>query len=177
MDQLVVRVAQGVGIHALLIVVPCIFYVFISAALAVAVSGKQRVETLSSIGIIFAFALLGVILGFFTGNSKSAVVQALLPALLTFTAGMAAYLGAKDSRAAWREILPFGMVSMLLAVLFSVSHGLALKQISAEAERDAEEARLEFEKVHLEVRRQAALKELGLSVPPSSAASAKATEK
>lgn len=174
--SLLERAAQGVGIHALLIVLPCIIYAFFAAGFAVAVAGARRSDVIAGIGVIVAFALLGVILGFFTGNSKSAVVQALLPALLTFTAGMAAYLGTKDSRAAWRDILPFGMVSMLIAVLLAVSHGLALKQISTHADRIAEEERLEFEKVHLEVRRQSALKALGILVPNAASAGSAATK-
>ena len=167
-SSLLERAGQGIGIHALLIVLPCLIYAFLASGLAVAVSGAHRNDVTGNIGVILAFSLLGVILGFFTGNARSAVVQALLPALLTFTAGMAAYLGAKDSRAIWRDVLPFGMVSLLFGVLLSVSHGMALKQISVEAEKVAEEGRLEFEKVQLEVRKHSALKALGIAPAPGS---------
>lgn len=167
------RAWASVASHALLIVLPSILYVGISTGVAVALAGRNRSDVIGGVGAVVSFSLLGVILGFLTGNSRSPVVQALLPALLTFVAGIAAYLSSKETRATWRDIIPFSMVALLVAVLLSVSHGLALKRLSIEEERDFDQRRLDFEKVQLEVKKQLALRNLGLagSAPTSSAPS------
>jgi 4-amino-4-deoxy-L-arabinose transferase-like glycosyltransferase len=158
------RVAiEAVGLHATLIVVPCLAYAAFASGIAFAIAGRRRKAVAAGYGTVLALALLGVLLGFFTGNSRSATVQALLPALLTFIAGMAAYLASKEALASWKSIVPSGLVAMLLGVVLSVSHGLALKRLAVLEERDFEQRKIEFEKVQLEVKRQLMLKSVGIS--------------
>ena len=172
-SSIYVQAADAVVTNAALIALPCVAYALFCSGLAIAIAGAKRKQVMQGFGMVLALAFLGVVLGYFTGHSRSSTVQALLPALLTFISGMAAYLASRESMASWRAVLPYGLAAMLMAVVLAVSHGLALKSLSLNEERNYEQRQLKY-KVDLEVLKQTRLAELKLPATPTPDAAASA---
>ncbi|CAN0423461.1 unnamed protein product, partial [Phaeothamnion confervicola] len=100
--------------------------------------------------IAMPFSVIGVLCGFLTGASRSPVVSATIPALLTLFGALVAYLMTK------------GRASALLAstAIIAFSSSLIFGSIAGSLERDASEAEL----TSLRHLRAQAEKELALDV-------------
>jgi energy-coupling factor transporter transmembrane protein EcfT len=99
---------------------------------------------------LVAFCFLGLVIGLFTGNSKSPVVASLLPVLVTFISGLVAYLAARDTLQAWRKQIPLLLVGFLATTVLSTFYGSYLRGKDQEHENNVRKQMLFYERVQLE---------------------------
>ncbi len=125
----------------------------LTIAIGTAVLGYllSRIRIQDSIPAIIAFGTLGGLIGLFTGASKTPVVGSLLPALLTFMAGILTYLFTRDSLSELRPIIPYCIISLIAAGIFGGFFGSEIRKTHIVGERRYEEWRLRYEKVELPI--------------------------
>ena len=90
------------------IVLPTILFTSIAALMVIAtiiLFIKPQVKKWPP--VIFAFSLLGGLVGIFVGASQEPTTGTVLPAILTFITALLAYLFGKEQLKDWRGILPF----------------------------------------------------------------------
>ena len=79
-------------------------------------------------GTSLLFALLGITIGFFSGNSRTPVIGDVLPAILTFIAALLGYFVNKRTAAIkWKSTMPVGMAALLLSTLSGVLIGSQMR--------------------------------------------------
>jgi hypothetical protein len=110
--------------------------------------------------VIYAFALLGGLVGILVGASKTPVVGTILPAILTFVTALLAYLFGKENLAQWRPVIPFCIIVMLITALYGSFMGSSMRKQHDDAEREYKEWLSHYEKVELEVAKNAYLRAL-----------------
>lgn len=103
--------------------------------------------------LLVAFGFLGGIIGASIGASLTPVVGTVLPAIITFIAGILAYLFGKDSLEMWRPVIPYCVTALSVSALVSSFYGGTVRRDYQEYERNHERWRLHYEKVQLEVAR------------------------
>ncbi|HRD74649.1 MAG TPA: hypothetical protein PK264_01735 [Hyphomicrobiaceae bacterium] len=114
------------------------------------------------------FTALGVLTGMFTGASRTAVVGVIVPPVLTFISGLAAYVLGKDAKPIWRRIVPLAIAMMTFGTMFGAAFGASMRQANEERDRQLEREKLRYEKVELPFMQKAV--EKGGSTPaPASA--------
>ena len=109
---------------------------------------------------IFAFSLLGGVIGIFVGASQTPVIGTVLPAVLTFITGLLAYLFGKESMMEWRPVIPVCIISLLITSLFGSFMGSQIRLDFEESEKSYEHWLLHYEKVGLPVAKEAYMKRL-----------------
>lgn len=91
-------------------------------------------------GIVFSFALLGLVVGVITGLSRQPAVHSVLPAVLTFVGGFVAYIvGSKDAQN--REVIVTAMAAISINLLLGVLWGSEMRVIS-----DSKKESLEYKR-------------------------------
>ena len=111
-------------------------------------------------------ALLGLVVGMFSGASTTPVMGDVLPALLTFITALLAYLFAKDALKEYRDAIPPALINLLLAAVISAFLGSAIRADKEDYERRYNHWALEQEKVDFEIKRLQACKALDLPCAP-----------
>ena len=81
---------------------------------------------------IILFSFMGVIIGFFSGNSRTSVIGDTLPAVITFIASVLGFMFTKDKPDSvhfgpWISYLPVGMVALIIAMPPSVILGSKMR--------------------------------------------------
>ena len=102
--------------------------------------------------MIFAFSLLGGVIGIFVGTSMTSVIGTVLPALLTFLTALLAYLFGLERLAEWRPVIPLCIIVLLMTCLYGTFVGTSVKAEHVKSEREYKEKLLYYEKVYLEIR-------------------------
>ncbi len=77
--------------------------------------------------LILSFVMLGAVIGLLSGTSRTPVIGALIPALLTFISATLAYIFSKDTLASLRPVIPLCMIGMLSASVFFTFIGTTLR--------------------------------------------------
>lgn len=116
-------------------------------------------------------AVLGVVVGLFSGASTTPVIGDVLPALLTFVTAMLAYLFAKDALREYRDAIPAALINLLIAAVTAGFFGTAIRSDKEAFERNYKHWALEQEKVDFEIKRLQACKALDLPCAPRAEAS------
>lgn len=142
------------------VAIPAVIIVVVVAATTLALGRIMNSLRLADIPALLAFCLLGLVVGLFTGNSKSPVVASLLPALVTFISGLVAYLAAKDTLQVWRKQIPLLLVGFLATTALSTFYGSFLRGKDQERENEAKKQMLFYERVRLEYEKAQLLKTL-----------------
>jgi hypothetical protein len=148
------------------VILPCAIIVAVVWVPTLIVGRVCRVKAKGFGVATFAAALLGLVVGLFTGASTTPVIGDVLPALLTFISAMLAYLFAKDALKEYRDAIPPALINLLLTALISAFLGSAIRSDKEAFERNYKHWALEQEKVDFEIKRLQACKILDLPCAP-----------
>ena len=96
----------------------CIAYIFARFI------GKLKVP--GQIAFLFGFSTLGGVLGVTSGSAREPVLNALLPALLTFITILTGYMFNKDQNTKLRPILPYCITLFTLTVFYGFLLGKSM---------------------------------------------------
>ena len=128
---------------------------FTSVALGTAIltgvsrlSGKDRLKDRWI--FIFAFGLLGGVIGYSSGNSREPVMGTILPALLTFVTALLGYIFGKEALQPFRSLMPYCVASLVIHAFFGLSLGSMARGRFDDFERAYQKRLLLYEKVELE---------------------------
>ena len=108
--------------------------------------------------LIFAFSLLGGVIGIFVGASQTPVIGTVLPAILTFITGLLAYLFGKETLIEWRPVIPVCIISLLIMSLFGSFMGSQVRLDFEETLKSYNRWLLHYEKVGLPVAKEGYMK-------------------
>jgi len=93
---------------------------------AAAVDGLTKEAAIYGTSLLFS--LLGITIGFFSGNSRTPVIGDVLPAILTFiTALLGYFVNKKDGGIIWRSSMPVGLAALLVSTLSGVLIGSQMR--------------------------------------------------
>lgn len=133
-----------------LIVLPAVvatgFATFVGAVLMRKNTRRQIPEML---GYLLAFSCLGVVTGFASGNSREAVLGAVLPALLTLVSGLIGYLFSKDGLSAMRPAIPHCILVLCVGALLGLALGSNLRGKFDQNARQYQQFLLRFQQIDL----------------------------
>ena len=138
-------------------------------------------ERQAAASLLLAFSVLGVTVGFSTAYSRAPAVGAVLPALITFIAGVLTYSVTKEGMAVFRPLLPHCITVVSLAALIGLSIGGTARSSFDEYEHQLAKDLLRYQHVNLEsekakylvdldIFKQQKLAELGLKCTDSTEA-------
>jgi FtsH-binding integral membrane protein len=151
------------------IFIPSILFISIAAVILISIARLMSKPSLKGWQLlIFAFSLLGGVIGIFVGMSQTPVIGTVLPALLAFITGFLTYLFSKETLKEWRSIIPVCIISLLITSLFG---SFMASQVRLDFELNTREYQrflLHYEKVRLPVAKEGYLKILnGAELSPA----------
>lgn len=142
----------------------------IALCLIVAGSGtywlyRHRSDISDKVLFVCAFTALGAAIGLFMGASRQPAVTVILPALLTFITGFAAYLFSKESEKAFLEAVPAAIMFLILAAVFCGTIGAAMRRSSESFDREYAQWLARYQTVQLPFELELAKAKLRASPP------------
>ena len=118
-------------------------------------NSKLIISPFHGVLAILLFSFMGVIIGFFSGNSRTSVIGDTLPAVITFVASVLGFMFTKEKPDSvhfrpWINYLPIGMVALIIAMPPSVILGSKMRaDAEIVAARDARHDKIK-EKIAVE---------------------------
>lgn len=123
-----------------------------------------------SFTFISAFSFLGCICGAIAGASKETIVGALLTAILGLISALLAYLFGKETPEQSKQIIPMGMIALLVSALAGLTIGGINAKRWVVSDRAYEKYKLDYQ-MYLDVEKRRRILELekqyGVSSKPS----------
>ena len=147
--------------------VPVLSAVAFLCAIMVAVSRViSPVRIPGQTPFLISFGFLGGISGLIAGVSQQSIVQALLTGMLGIISSLLMYLLSRDSLKEWRQVIPIGLILLLISTLAGLSIGGSYKAKRTEFERAYNRRLMLYEKVDLAICKEERLMRLqGKSFP------------
>ena len=151
------------------IFVPSVLFISVGATILILFTGFISKPTVKGWPLlIFAFSLLGGVIGIFVGMSQTPVIGTVLHAVLTFITGLLAYLFSKESLIEWRPVIPVCIVALLITSLFGSFMGSQVRLDFEQSAKSYERWLLHYEKVGLPVAKEGYMKILnGAKLSPN----------
>lgn len=121
-------------------------------------AAMSRMTIKTSLPFIFAFGIMGGLIGHAIGASRIPVVGIVLPAVLTLISGLLIYIFGKDTLKLWRLVVPYCIMVLCFNAWIGLFIGAQMRGKTEAFERDWQEW-VKGEDMHREIEKAKALKE------------------
>lgn len=103
------------------------------------------------LSIVFAFAIVGGVVGIAVGASRTPVVGGVFPAILTVFTLMLGYMFTKESIKQYRPLMPYCLIVLMLTAFYGLFSGSAIRGKHEQFQRDYEKRLLYYKEVELPI--------------------------
>ena len=145
---------------------PCFVAFLLGGAVIAIVARIAGIRPRGGLSLITAFAFLGGILGYSSGNSREPAIAALLPGLITVSTFIVGYVFSKEAYGHLKDVMPYCLLAMLLLGFFGLFAGSYNRRANDSYYRDLaiqEETQKAQRLAEIEVDKLKRLKDLGIS--------------
>ncbi|HTS48893.1 MAG TPA: hypothetical protein VMH05_13170 [Bryobacteraceae bacterium] len=145
---------------------PCFVAFFLGGAALGIVARLAGIRPRGGFSLITAFAFLGGILGYSSGNSREPAIVALSTGMITVSTFIVGYVFSKDAYSHLKDVMPYCLLAMLLLGFFGLFAGSYNRRANDNYYRELaikEEAERTQRLTDIEIDKWKRLKDLGIS--------------